>query len=266
MDEPKDLLVERADSVLTLTLNRPERLNAFDEPMAARLLSTVTAAAADDDVRVIVLTGAGRGFCAGADVSGLADAASGGLGAGGLRRQLRQAFVPVARALLDFEKPLVAAVNGPCAGAGIGMALACDVVVASEAASFTFAFAARGLVPDYGVTHLLPRLVGLRAARELCLLGERVDAARADRLGLVTAVVPPGELLDVAGEYAQRLAAGAGLALGLTKRLLRETFEVDALTAVDREFTAQSLCLASEDAAEGAAAFLEKRPPRFAGR
>jgi 2-(1,2-epoxy-1,2-dihydrophenyl)acetyl-CoA isomerase len=266
MQNFEHLLVERTGHVLTVTLNRPERLNAFHGAMAAELLAVVTGADADDDVRAIVLTGAGRGFCAGADVADLVAASSQPRTAAGLRHEFRRGTVPLARALLDAEKPLVAAVNGPCAGAGLGIALACDVVLASETARFALAFVHRGLVPDFGLTFLLPRLVGLRAARELCLLGQTLDAGQADSLGLVTAVVPPGRLLDAAGEYAERFAAGAGVALRLTKRLLGAAFEVDAAAAVDREFTAQALCLASEDAAEGAAAFLEKRAPRFEWR
>lgn len=259
------LEVEQADHVLRVTLNRPERLNAVNARMAEELRGLLVDAEHDDGVRAIVLTGAGRGFCAGADVADLA-AHAGGAAPAGLRQALRQRAIPLARTLLEIEKPLVAAVNGPCAGAGMGIALACDVVVASDAATFTMAFVRRGLVPDYGTTYLLPRLIGLRAARELCLLGDTVAAADADRLGLVTAVVPAGELLAEADRYARRFADGAGVALQLTKRLLSGSFAVDPATALDREFTAQALCFASADAAEGATAFLQKRPPRFTWR
>lgn len=265
MTEYPHLRLDRADHVLTVTLNRPERLNAIDTALGDELLDLLTAVERDDDVRAVVLTGAGRGFCAGADVGDLAFAAGAGDPAG-MRRLMRRKSVPLAQKLLDMEKPLVAAVNGPCAGAGVGVALACDIVVASTAATFSLAFVRRGLVPDYASTFLLPRLVGLRAARELCLLGDSVDAERAAALGLTTAVVAASDLMDVAGEYARRLATGPAVALGLTKRLLAGSFEVDAATALDREFTAQALCFASADAAEGAAAFLEKRQPNFVGR
>lgn len=266
MGEYAHLRVESDGGVLTVTLDRPERLNAVNDTMADALTGLLVDAEADHDVRAIVLTGAGRGFCAGADVGDIASAVGSGAGPGAIRTTLRGGHTRLARAVLDAETPLVAAVNGPCAGAGIPLALACDVVVASAAASFSVAFIRRGLVPDYGTTFLLPRLVGLRAARELCLLGDRIDAAAAERLGLVTTVVAADELLATAQGYARRLADGPGLALGLTKRLLAGAFEGDALDAIDREFTAQALCLASADAAEGAAAFLEKRAPRFTGR
>lgn len=253
--------------MLTVTLDRPERLNALDEAMAGELLGLLTEARHDDGVRALVLTGAGRGFCAGADVGDIAAAAADGdLSPAGLRQSLRRRNVPLALALLGFDKPVVAAVNGPCAGAGIGIALACDLLVASEAATFSVAFVRRGLVPDYATTFLLPRLVGLRVARELCLLGDRFDAARAERLGLVTEVVAPAALLPTAHAYARRFAEGAGVALRLTKQLLSDPFQGDAAAALEREFTAQALCLASEDAVEGARSFLEKRPPRFAWR
>jgi 2-(1,2-epoxy-1,2-dihydrophenyl)acetyl-CoA isomerase len=262
------LRTERADHVLTVTLDRPDRLNAVNGAMAEELRGLLADADHDDGVRAVVLTGAGRGFCAGVDVADLAASAGAGDGGGpaGLRQAMRQRALPLARTLLDVETPLVAAVNGACAGAGMGLALACDVVVASEQATFTMAFVRRGLVPDYATTYLLPRLVGLRAARELCLLGDTVPAAEAERIGLVTRVVPQAELLGVAASYARRFAEGAGVALRLTKRLLSGSFDVDAATALDREFTAQALCFASADAAEGARAFMEKRPARFAWR
>lgn len=267
MPESRHLRSEHDGHVLTVTLDRPERLNALNEELTGALLGLLSEARDDDGVRALVLTGAGRGFCAGADVGDIAAAAAdGGLGPAALRHSLRRRNVPLALALLGFDKPIVAAVNGPCAGAGIGIALACDLVVVSEAASFSVAFVRRGLVPDYATTFLLPRLVGLRVARELCLLGDRIDAARAERLGLVTEVVAPEALLPTAHAYAQRFAEGAGVALRLTKQLLGEAFQGDAAAALDREFTAQALCLASEDAIEGARSFLEKRPPRFAWR
>lgn len=254
--------------VTTVRLNRPAQLNALNHRLARELLDTLLALDADDDCRAVVLTGAGRGFCSGFDVADLADAAGGGDGQTPprIRDVLRGASTRLARALLDVETPMVAAVNGPCAGAGIGLALACDIVLAGEDATFAVAFARRGLVPDYGVSWLLPRLVGLRRARELCLLADTLTAGQADDLGLVTRVVPADALLDEAHDVAGRLADGAGVALRLTKRLLAESFDVDRHTAIDREFSAQALCFASDDAREGAAAFFEKRAPRFTWR
>lgn len=271
MTSSDHLRVTRDGSILTITLDRPERLNAITTRMADALLQVLGDADHDDGVRAVILTGAGRGFCAGADVGDLATGAGGAqpeqaLGPGEMRQRLRRGGVRMAKLLLDFEKPLIAAVNGPCAGAGVGIALACDIVVASEASSFSLAFVRRGLVPDYATTFLLPRLIGLRAARELCLLGDRVDAAEAARLGMVTKVVPPEALRGEATAYAERFVAGAGVALRLTKRLLTQTFETDSAAALDREFTAQAICFSSADALEGMVAFLEKREPRFQWR
>jgi len=236
--------------------------------MARDLDGVLQDAEGDETVRVLILTGAGRGFCAGADVGGLAETAGGGSDAGpaALRQEMRRGWVRLATTLLELEKPVVAAVNGPCAGAGMGLALSCDIVVASAEANFSVAFVKRGLVPDAATTFLLPRLVGLRAAKELCLLGDRLDAAGAERLGLVTRVVPADALMETAEGYARRLAEGAGAAQRLTKRLLQSAFEHDVATALDREFTAQAICLVTDDAHEGAMAFLEKRAPRFTGR
>jgi 2-(1,2-epoxy-1,2-dihydrophenyl)acetyl-CoA isomerase len=257
-----------ADAVATVTLDRPAQLNALDATLTAELISLLTELDRDSGVGAIVLTGAGRGFCAGADVGDLAAAASqgGALRPAALRDAMKGGSARLARLLLELETPMVAAVNGPCAGAGVGLALACDLVFASEEASFSVVFVRRGLVPDYGTTWLLPRLIGLRRAKELALLGDRVSAAEADALGILTRVVAPEELLAEAQAVAARLAAGPGVALRLTKRLLNDAVDLDHATAIDREFTAQALCFASDDALEGATAFLEKRPPAFRSR
>jgi 2-(1,2-epoxy-1,2-dihydrophenyl)acetyl-CoA isomerase len=263
----EDLRVSRDGHVLTITLDRPSALNAITIGMTAALLEVLVEADGDEDVRAIVLTGAGRGFCAGADVGLLSSLVDGGPPSPGiLRQRIAGSTARLVTTLLAMETPMVAAVNGPCAGAGVGLALACDVVLAAPAATFTVAFVRRGLVPDYGLTWLLPRLVGLRAARELALLGDTVPAEDAVRLGLASRLVPGEALVDEAGALAQRLAEGPGVALRLTKRLLSASFQEDPATAVEREFTAQALCLTSEDAREGVTAFLEKRPTRFVSR
>jgi 2-(1,2-epoxy-1,2-dihydrophenyl)acetyl-CoA isomerase len=255
-----------ADHVATVTLDRPDQLNALDLAATSALIDLLGALDADPDVRAIVLTGAGRGFCAGADVASLAAAAGGeggDLGPGAMRTVMRSTSARLARLLLEVETPMIAAVNGPCAGAGMGLALSCDLVLAAEEAVFSVVFVRRGLVPDYGLTWLLPRLVGLRRAKELAFLGERIPAAEAERLGLLTRVVPGAALLDEAHALARRLADGPGVALRLTRRLLNDATELDHALAVDREFTAQALCFGTADALEGATAFLEKREPRF---
>lgn len=257
---------DRSGAVVTLTLNRPDSLNALDAALVAALRDRLVALDADPQVRAIVLTGGGRAFCAGADVRALAAHSGDGTSPAANRNRMRTQSQALAAALLGVEKPVVAAVKGACAGAGMGLALACDVVLAGQSAAFTVAFVRRGLVPDYGVTWLLPRLVGLRVAKELCLLGETVDAERAAALGLVSQVVPDADLAEAAAALAARLAEGPTLALGLTKSLLTSSFDRDAASGLDREFTAQALAFAGDDAAEGAASFLEKRPPRFTGR
>ena len=261
-----------ADGVLTLRLNRPDALNALTQELAAALREALAEAERDDSVRSVVLRGGGRGFCAGADLSdiaaefALATPEGGVPPAAAVLEAVRAHSVPLVDTLLHFSKPLVAAVHGACAGAGLGVALAADVIVAAEDAVFTSVFMRRGLVPDYGVTHLLPRLVGLRLARELCLLADGVPAEEALRMGLVSRVVPAGELEAAALAVARRFAEGPAVALRLTKRLLAETFELDARQAVEREFAAQALCLTTADAVEGVLAFLQKRPPSFTGR
>jgi 2-(1,2-epoxy-1,2-dihydrophenyl)acetyl-CoA isomerase len=261
MSDYEHLDVSTADHVTTVRLNRPETLNALNQRLTGELTELVSRLGQDDATRAVVLTGAGRGFCAGADVAELA--AAGQLRPAGVRRRLAESAEPLSRALLELEKPIVAAVNGPCAGAGVGIALSCDFVLAADDAFFALAFVRRGLVPDYATTWLLPRLVGLRKARELCLLGERLSADEADRLGLLTRVVPGEDLLAEAAELAGRLARGPGVALRLTKRLLADSLQADHRNAIDAEFTAQTLCFTTSDAIEGAQAFLEKRDPVF---
>lgn len=261
------LQVDTADSVTTIRLNRPDALNAITQEMAQQLRATLQRLAADDATRAVILTGNGRGFCAGADLADMFARMAGaeGISAAQALEYVRGDSVPLIEAMLGFDKPLIAAVNGPCAGAGMGLALAADVIVAADDAAFTVVFTRRGLVPDFGVTWLLPRLVGMRKARELCLLADSVPAADALAMGMVNEVVPAAELLDAAGRWARRFAQGSTSALRLTKRLLAETFELDAHQAVEREFASQALCLTSPDAIEGVSAFLQKRPPNFAG-
>lgn len=272
MSSTESLLVHHAGAVTTLTLNRPEALNALDEALTTALIDALDHAEADDGVGAVVLTGAGRGFCAGADLSQIADALGAGSegdgrpSTGAAHQLMRDGSMPLARRLLSLRTPMVTAVHGPCAGAGVALALAADVVLVGGDATFSVAFVRRGLVPDYGVTWLLPRLVGLRAARELCLLGETLDASAADRMGLITRVVAGDTLLDDAGEVAGRLAAGPQLAQRLTKQLLAGADQLDPQTAIEAEFAAQAVCFGTDDAAEGARAFLDERQPWFTGR
>jgi 2-(1,2-epoxy-1,2-dihydrophenyl)acetyl-CoA isomerase len=211
-------------------------------------------------VRAVILTGAGRAFCAGQDLRErqAADAAP-------LEVELRERYNPMIRAMVSLGAPIIAAINGVAAGAGMSLALAADLRIAAEGASFVLAFGRIGLVPDSGATWFLPRLVGPARAAELALLNEPLSAEDALRLGLVSRVVPADRLLDEARAMAAQVAAGAPIANALTRRALRRALESDLDGALDHEATLQGIAGRSADHAEGLAAFTEKRPPRFRG-
>lgn len=253
------VLTERRGGVLLLTLNRPETLNGFDPPMARALRDAVHAAAKDPGVGAVVLTGAGPAFCAGGDVAAMQAAAD----KPAVFRALTGQFHPAVKAIAEMEKPVLAAVNGAAAGGGFSLALACDARLASEKAKFKPAYLSLGVVPDGGCTWTLPRLVGPAKARELLLLDEVLDAAGAQRLGLVDRVVAPDKLLDEAMALGDRLAALPRFAAGKTKRLLLQAWGQDlgAHLAAERRLNAQSA--GRPDLEEGLRAFAEKRRPRF---
>jgi 2-(1,2-epoxy-1,2-dihydrophenyl)acetyl-CoA isomerase len=259
-DEPASpLLSEVADGVATLTLNRPEALNALNSQLRRELMAAMKAAARDDGIRAVVITGAGRGFCAGADLRG-------GTAERDFRSVLTAEYNPLIEAVRALPKPVVAAVNGVAAGAGVSLALSADLVVASEDARFVPAFGRIGLVPDSGLARVLVRGVGRHRAFEI-LLGERpLGAADAHELGLVTAVVPADRLAEAARELAQRLADGPTAAIGLTKRLLNAAENATLTETLAAEAALQELAGRTDDHAEGVAAFGEKRDPRFSGR
>jgi 2-(1,2-epoxy-1,2-dihydrophenyl)acetyl-CoA isomerase len=250
--------------VAYLTLNRPEALNAITPAQRDRLISLLTEASADPSVRAVVLTGTGRGFCAGADLRG------GGAGeeriAGDVARVIRQGAQRLIAAVLDCEKPVIAAVNGTAAGLGAHLALACDLVLAAESAKFIEVFVRRGLVPDGGGAYLLPRLIGPRRAKELMFFGDALTAPDAERLGLVNRVVPDGELEKTAREWAERLATGPTRALALTKQLVNASLDSDRTTAFAAEAAAQEINMTTADAREGVASFVERRSPEYRGR
>ena len=255
--------VSRDGGVLTLTLNRPERLNSLNTSLLSALLTALSVARDDDEVRAVVLTGAGRGFCAGAD---LTDSSLRGTDPGPtIRAHLQTFYTPLILGLRSLEKPVVAAVNGVAAGAGMSLALACDLRIAAESAYFLQAFVRIGLVPDAGSTYFLPRLVGMGKAMELAMLGERVPARDALGLGLVNRVVPDDAFVSAVTELATRLAEGPR-SLGLIKRALYLSPESDLSTQLAHEEDLQALAASSADSVEGVAAFLEKRPARFRGR
>jgi 2-(1,2-epoxy-1,2-dihydrophenyl)acetyl-CoA isomerase len=261
----KCLLYEVKDGVATLTLNRPDRLNALGDTLREDLLDAVTRTAADADVRVMMLTGAGKGFCAGGDVKAMDE----GRQAGRERPVLDKIAPSRDRTLLamrDAPQPIIAAINGAAAGAGMNLALACDLRIASTAAKFSQAFVKRGLHPDWGGTYFLPRVVGMAKACELIFTGDLIDAQEALRLGLVGRVVAPEELMPAADELARKIAAGPPLDIRLAKRALYHNADCDLRQALEFETFAQNICQDTEDAREGVRAFVEKRAPVFRGR
>ena len=259
----QSLLVERAGGVVTCTLNRPDKKNAITGEMWLGLIDLFEAVAGNPEDRVLVITGTGDGFCSGADLSdsGSADAAKGAGGAlAGMRNVGRAAL-----GLHDLAKPTIAAVNGVAAGAGLNLALGCDLVIASERARFSEIFSKRGLVVDFGGSWVLPRLIGMHQAKELVLLADVIDATEAERIGLVNRVVAHSDLGTTVGELANRLANMAPLALAASKRLLNQSFAVSMAEAIEGENTAQALMASTRDTAEAILAFFERREPRFGG-
>ncbi len=251
---------ETTGGVRTITLNRPDVLNAIDAQLGEELFEALREAEGADDVRCIVLTGAGRGFCTGADVRDLTP------GKTVFGELLRTRFNRIVQRLRAMEKPVIAAVNGVAAGAGCNLALAADLRIASDRASFIEVFTRIGLVPDSGGTWLLPRLVGVGRALELMFFADPLDAAAAERIGLVNRVVPHDELMARTMEWARRLAQGPTRAYGLAKRGVDHNLAVDLRTALEYEAYLQEIAGRTEDHKEGVAAFLAKRPPAYRGR
>jgi 2-(1,2-epoxy-1,2-dihydrophenyl)acetyl-CoA isomerase len=254
------LRVEIADAIATLTLDRPEALNALTASLKRDLLAALRRIGRDRSVRAVVLTGAGRAFCAGQDLKErLAPDAP------PLSVVLRDEYNPIISAMRSLDQPIVGAINGVAAGAGASLAFACDVRVAAEDASFALAFGRIGLVPDSGATWFLPRLVGPAKAAELALVGTPLSAADAERFGLVAKVVPADALAGEARAIATRLAGLAPIALAQTKRALERSWSLDLDAALEEEAWRQGIAGATADHAEGIAAFVEKRPPVFRG-
>jgi 2-(1,2-epoxy-1,2-dihydrophenyl)acetyl-CoA isomerase len=255
-----DLTVEIAGGVAVVTLNRPDALNALTVPLKEALLATFDELAGNDAVRAVVLTGAGRAFCAGQDLRERLEP-----DALPLEDEIRARYNPLLLAMRRLPKPIVGAINGVAAGAGASLALACDIRIAATGASFLLAFGRVGLIPDTGATWLLPRLIGAAKAAELALTTDPLTAEDAERLGLVATVVPPEILLDEARALATRLAAAAPVALALTKEALELSWESTLEEQLQTEAELQGRAGETADHAEGIAAFLERRPPRFTG-
>ncbi len=253
-----------ADRICTITMNRPDVYNALNDALTYELQDALKNAARDKDVSVVVLTGAGKAFCSGQDLGALQKKYVPGY-VPHLGEDLRKRYNPVATRLREMEKPVIAAVNGVAAGAGLSFALACDIRIASERASFIEVFINVGLIPDSGSTWTLPRLVGLGKAMELCFTGDTVDAAEALRIGLVNRVVPADDLMTEANTLAGRIAALPARGIALTKRLLNQSFDNDLAAQLEAEAFAQETAALTEDHYEGVVAFIEKRKPEFKG-
>ncbi|MCX4575740.1 enoyl-CoA hydratase-related protein [Streptomyces sp. NBC_01571] len=261
-----DSLIRHAtdNAVSWITLDRPETMNALTWDQRERVIALLASASADPDVRAVVITATGRGFCAGADLRGAP--AAGERIPGDVARTLRLGAQRLVAAVLDCEKPVIAAVNGTAAGLGVHLALACDLVLAAEPARFIEVFVRRGLVPDGGGAYLLPRLIGPQRAKELMFFGDALTARDAERLGLVNRVVPPEDLEKTARKWAERLAAGPTRALALTKQLVNASLDTDRSTAFAAEAAAQEINMTTADAKEGVASFVERRQARYRGR
>lgn len=259
------VLYEKGDGVASVSLNRPKALNAFDGRMHEELQDALDDAAGDDGIRCLVLRGEGRGFSAGADLRSEDLSRESGevpdLGA-----YLRRTYSRTVTKIAAMEKPVLASLHGPVYGAGIGLALACDLRIAAESAKFSVAFIKIGLMPDAGVSFFLPRVVGLGRAMEMSMLGEAVDAEEAQRIGLVNKVVPDEKLAEETAALAGSLAAMPTRALGQIKGALHASFESDLETVLELEAEGQTLCGYTSDHEEGVSAFFEKRTPEFTGR
>jgi 2-(1,2-epoxy-1,2-dihydrophenyl)acetyl-CoA isomerase len=254
------ILYEKQSGVATITLNRPQALNAFTSQMNREFLDALRDAEKDSETRTIIITGAGRAFCAGQDLKARSPNQRGSLG-----QSLRENYNPIILRLRGMEKIVLASVNGIAAGAGCNLALACDLRIASEEARFIEAFVRVGLAPDCGGSFFLPRLVGLSKAMELFLLGEPLDAQEALRVGLVTKVVPANELPSRAREMAERLAQGPR-SIGLIKRAVNHNLKAELESQLEYEANLQEIAGRSADFDEGVKAFLEKRAPAFTGK
>jgi 2-(1,2-epoxy-1,2-dihydrophenyl)acetyl-CoA isomerase len=258
------VVFRREGQVEVITLNRPDILNSFNADMLRMLGERLDKLQQDDEARAVLITGAGRAFCAGADLTGAGGRDDVHTPVG--MRFSTHLYSKVIRSMVILEKPIIGAINGDAAGAGCNFALACDILIASESARFIQVFVRRGLVADAGGTFFLPRLIGLSRAKELMFSGEAVEARQALELGLVSKVVEPELLMEEAMALAQKLAGGPTRALGMIKKMLNRSFESDLETALEMEATMQGIAVSTQDVVEGITCFLQKKRPEFKGR
>ena len=265
--ELETIIVERSDSgVTTITLNRPFRKNAINDVMWGELHAEFDRLADSADDRVVVLTGADGDFCSGADVSGMGSGEGGEAAPRPHQLSAMRNVGDIALRLARLPQPTIAKVRGVAAGAGLNMALLCDLLVAGEDSRFSEIFARRGLTIDFGGSWILPRRIGMHRAKELTLLADIIDADEAQEMGLVNRVLPDDELDGFTQDWADRLASGPPIALAMSKRLLNNSFSVTLEEALDDEGLSQTVNFGTKDTVEAVTAFMEKREPRFRGR
>ncbi|MDI3534839.1 MAG: 2-(1,2-epoxy,2-dihydrophenyl)acetyl-CoA isomerase [Thermosediminibacterales bacterium] len=256
----KPVLLEKKDNIATITMNRPQTLNSLQPVLIDELVNALISVQNDDSVKVAVLTGAGRAFCAGGDLTHIETIDN--------PVQARDYIVKAAEivsTIVNMEKPVIAMVNGVAAGAGFNIALACDIIFCAKSVRFGQSFAKIGLIPDCGGTYFLPRAVGLHKAKELMFTGDLIDADTALKLGIVNKVIDDAELKETTYKFAEKLANGAPIALALIKKALNQSFSLNLECALELEASLQCNCLQTQDNKEGINAFKEKRPPVFKG-
>ncbi len=255
------ILIEKIDAVGKITLNRPEKYNSFVREMALALQEKLEECANDDSIRCILITGAGKAFCAGQDLKEATDP-----NGPEIEKIVREHYNPIIQKIREIEKPVIAAVNGVAAGAGANLALACDIVVASKSANFIQAFSKIGLIPDSGGTYFLPRLIGLPKAAALMITGESVSAEKAEKMGMIYVVYEDSEFESKSLVLAKSISQMPTKGLGYTKRLLNNSLHNSLDEQLDLEAEIQAHSAKSEDHQEGIQAFLEKRSPKFSGK
>jgi 2-(1,2-epoxy-1,2-dihydrophenyl)acetyl-CoA isomerase len=261
----EEIILTKEEGIATIILNRPEKLNALTDEIAKLFPQKINEVGNDDSIKVVILTGAGRAFCAGADIGNVLTTRESG-DSGTSQKELAESMKSHILPLVKLEKPVIGAINGAAVGAGLSLALACDIRLASENARFSAIFARIGLMPDMGATYYLPKILGTSKALELMFTGDMIDAVEAERIGLVSRVVKHDDLMAVTREFAGRLARGPSIAIQLTKKAVQELQYRELESRIEFESYGQEICLRTADYREGVKAFMEKRAPKFEGR